>query len=188
MKNFAGIIFRESPTLKYFAGVNFRESRFSGDKKGIYFRESGQNSRNFLPAKISSLKLVRILQPVLSYSQVANRRRMGVNKRGCQNYLENLRNWLGQKSILKTKKFTLIYSKTIIDKACRLIMLTKNASNRSQAFLLRKHWKYVKSIVKTPRSEMLSIEIDKRRVLSSEGGIRKINKLPPLHPPLATWE
>ena len=60
MKNFAGINFGESPILKNFAGINFRESTFSGVKKGIYFRDFGQNSRNsrnFLPAKISSLKL-----------------------------------------------------------------------------------------------------------------------------------
>ena len=58
LKNFAGINFRESTILKNFAGINFRESAFSGVKKGIYFREFGQNSRNFLPAKISSLKVV----------------------------------------------------------------------------------------------------------------------------------
>ena len=56
-ENFAGINFRESPMLKNFAGINFRESTFSGVKKGIYFREFGQNLRNFLPAKISSLKV-----------------------------------------------------------------------------------------------------------------------------------
>ena len=63
MKNFAGINFRESPILKDFAGINFRESTFSGVKKGIYFREFGQNSRNsrnFLPAKISSLKVDQV--------------------------------------------------------------------------------------------------------------------------------
>ena len=63
MKNFAGINFRESPILENFAGINFRESTFSGVKKGIYFREFGQNSRNsrnFLPAKISSLKVCKI--------------------------------------------------------------------------------------------------------------------------------
>ena len=57
LKNFAGINFRESSILKNFAGINFRESTFLGVKKGIYFREFGQNSRNFLPAKISSLKV-----------------------------------------------------------------------------------------------------------------------------------
>ena len=58
LKDFAGINFRESPILKDFAGINFRESTFSGVKKGIYFREFSQNSRNFLPAKISSLKVL----------------------------------------------------------------------------------------------------------------------------------
>ena len=44
-----------------------------------------------------------------------------------------LDNWGGgQKSTLKTEKFTLIYGKTIIDKACRQIMPGKNTSNRSQ--------------------------------------------------------
>ena len=60
LKNFAGINFRKSPILKTFAGVNFRELTFWGVKKGIYFREFGQNSRNsrnFLPTKISSLKV-----------------------------------------------------------------------------------------------------------------------------------
>ena len=59
-ENFVGINFRESPILKNFAGINFRESAFSGVEKGIYFREFGQisrNSRNFLPAKISSLNI-----------------------------------------------------------------------------------------------------------------------------------
>ena len=56
LKNFAGINFRQSPIVKNFAGINFRESTFSSRvKKGIYFREFGRNSRNFLPAKISSL-------------------------------------------------------------------------------------------------------------------------------------
>ena len=59
LENFAGINFRESPILTNFAGINFRKSTFSGVKKGIYFRELGQNSRNFLPAKISSLKVER---------------------------------------------------------------------------------------------------------------------------------
>ena len=61
LKNFAGINFRESPMVKDFAGINFRESTILGVKKGIYFREFGPNSRNsrkFLPAKISSLKVV----------------------------------------------------------------------------------------------------------------------------------
>ena len=61
MKNFAGINFHESPILKNFAGIFFCESSFLGVKKGIYFRKFGQisrNSRNFLPAKISSLKVV----------------------------------------------------------------------------------------------------------------------------------
>ena len=57
MKNFAGINFRESPILKNFAGINFHESTFLRVKKGIYFREFGQNLRNFLPVKISSLKV-----------------------------------------------------------------------------------------------------------------------------------
>ena len=57
LENFAGINFRESPILKDFARINFRESVFSGVKNGIYFRKFGQNSRNFLPAKISSLKV-----------------------------------------------------------------------------------------------------------------------------------
>ena len=64
LKNFAGINFHESPILKNFAGINFRESTFSGIKKGIYFRDFGQNSqnsRNFLPAKISSLKVIPYL-------------------------------------------------------------------------------------------------------------------------------
>ena len=42
--------------------MNFRELTFSGVKKGIYFRKFGQNSRksrNFLPAKISSLKVMK---------------------------------------------------------------------------------------------------------------------------------
>ena len=59
-ENFAGINFRESPMFKNFAAINFRESTFSGVKKGIHFHEFGQNSRNsrnFLPAKISSLKV-----------------------------------------------------------------------------------------------------------------------------------
>ena len=43
--------------MKNFAGINFRESTFSMVKKGIYFREFGPNSRNFLPAKISSRKV-----------------------------------------------------------------------------------------------------------------------------------
>ena len=51
-ENFAGINFRKSPMLTNFAGINFRESTFPGVKKGIYFY-----SRNFLPAKISSLKV-----------------------------------------------------------------------------------------------------------------------------------
>ena len=52
--------FRKSPIVKNFAGINFRESTFSIVKKGIYFREFGpnsRNSRNFLPTKISSLKV-----------------------------------------------------------------------------------------------------------------------------------
>ena len=60
-EKFCGIDFCESPILKNFAGINFRESTFSVVKKGIYFREFGQNSRNsrnFLPAKISSLKVI----------------------------------------------------------------------------------------------------------------------------------
>ena len=60
MKNFTGINFRESLILKHFAGIDFCESTFSGVKKGIHFWEFGQNSRNsrnFLPAKISSLKV-----------------------------------------------------------------------------------------------------------------------------------
>ena len=59
---FAGINFLEF-FFGYFAGINFRESAFSGVKKGIYFREFGQNSRNsrnFLPAKISSHKVYYI--------------------------------------------------------------------------------------------------------------------------------
>ena len=52
----AGIIFPESPILKNFAGINIGESTFSGAKKGIYFLE---NSRNFLPAKISSLRYIK---------------------------------------------------------------------------------------------------------------------------------
>ena len=54
--------FCESPILKNFAGINFRESTLSGVKKGIYFPEFGQNSRNprnYLPAKISSLKVCK---------------------------------------------------------------------------------------------------------------------------------
>ena len=50
-------IFTAHQLLKNFAEINFRESTFSRLKKGIYFREFGQNSRNFLPAKISSLKV-----------------------------------------------------------------------------------------------------------------------------------
>ena len=49
-------------------GINFRESTFSEVKKGIYFREFSQNSRNsrnFLPAKISSLKVVLIVINIL---------------------------------------------------------------------------------------------------------------------------
>ena len=41
---------------------------FSGVKKGIYFREFGlnsRNSRNFLPAKISSLKVYPELSNIL---------------------------------------------------------------------------------------------------------------------------
>ena len=44
----------------------------------------------------------------------------GLNKRG------------GRKSTFKIEKFTLIYSKIIIDKANRWIILGKNASNRYQ--------------------------------------------------------
>ena len=74
MKNFAGINFRESPILKDFAGINFRESTFSGVKKGIYFREFGRNSRNFLSAKISSLKVLNTAQnlPKSSFHQPKN--------------------------------------------------------------------------------------------------------------------
>ena len=48
--------------MKNFAGINFCESTFSEVKKGIYFRKFGQNSRNsrnFLPTKISSLKVCK---------------------------------------------------------------------------------------------------------------------------------
>ena len=53
--------FCESPILKNFAGINFHELTFSWVKKGIYFREFGRNSRNFLPAKICSLKLFNLI-------------------------------------------------------------------------------------------------------------------------------
>ena len=63
-----------------------------------------------------------ILISLGTYSQVANRR--GVDKQGDQKFFQNsinkgLNKQGGQKSTLKTEKFTLIYSITIIDKACR---------------------------------------------------------------------
>ena len=61
LKNFAGINFRESPILKNFAGISFLESTFLGVKKGIYFRAFGKISRNFIPAKVSSLKLFNLI-------------------------------------------------------------------------------------------------------------------------------
>ena len=50
-------IFAVHQFLKNFAGINFRESTFSRVKKGIWLRDVGRNSRNFLPAKISSCKV-----------------------------------------------------------------------------------------------------------------------------------
>ena len=67
LKNFAGINFRESPILKNFEGINFHKSTNSGVRKGIYFREFSQNSRNFLPAKVSSLKVPPTLISGLVY-------------------------------------------------------------------------------------------------------------------------
>ena len=49
--------------LKNFAGMVFREWTFSGVKKGIYLRDFVQNSWNswnFLPVKISSLKVLKV--------------------------------------------------------------------------------------------------------------------------------
>ena len=48
--------FSRITNFENFMGINVRESAFSGVKKWIYFREFSQN-RNFLPAKISSLKV-----------------------------------------------------------------------------------------------------------------------------------
>ena len=81
MKNFAGINFRESPILKTFAGINFRESTFSGVKKEIYFREFGQNSRNFLPAKISSLKVYSIRRLLKTFKRVITYQLNSISKR-----------------------------------------------------------------------------------------------------------
>ena len=101
------------------------------------------------------------------YSQVANRRR-GLNKRGVQNFFQNSINGGGRKSTVKTEKFTLIYSKTITDKASRWIMPDKNASNRSQVGVFAwKNWKYSKSIIKTSGSEFF-LKINKR------GGLNKL--------------
>jgi len=79
LKNFARINFRESPILKNFAGINFSESTFSGVKKGIYFREFGQNSRNFLPAKISSLKVNCITLKISNLESAADAANILVN-------------------------------------------------------------------------------------------------------------
>ena len=70
-------IFCESPVLKNFAGINIRESTFSGIKKGIYFREFSKNSRNFLPAKISSHKVPKWL---VEYMRLERPRRNFVKK------------------------------------------------------------------------------------------------------------
>ena len=54
LKNFAGIIFRESPILKNFAGIDFCESTFWGSKKEFIFANLAEIreiffSRKFLP-------------------------------------------------------------------------------------------------------------------------------------------
>ena len=59
------------------------------------------------------------------YFQVTNRRGWS-NKRGSLNLIKRG----GGKSIFKMDKFTLIYSRTIIDRANTLIVSCKNASNR----------------------------------------------------------
>ena len=71
LKKFRGNQFSRITNFENFAGINFRELTFSGVKKGIYFREFGQNSRNtrnFLPAKISSLKVLKILPSSVLFS------------------------------------------------------------------------------------------------------------------------
>ena len=53
-----------------------------------------------------------------AYSHLANRRG-GFNKRGGQKFFQNSINGGVGSRTLKTEKFTLICSKTIIDNACR---------------------------------------------------------------------